>query len=149
MNLLRAIVAHTDIFVHTRQGGFSAETSPEFMTGLGQGDVIAAFSQSACSLKACGARADHKNGSIRTLWVHFFRVPAFSPFFSHGWILCAANWHANAVTGVANITSDAFTDVFNSAFFNLIRKKGIGDGRARSADKICHPAFDLAHHRIG
>ena len=48
---------------------------------------------------------------------------------------CVQQLHANAVTGVANITSYAFTDVFNSAFFDLIRKKGIGDGRARSADK--------------
>ena len=43
---------------------------------------------------------------------------------------------AGHVAGDADVAADAFADVFEPAFLDLLRQEGVGDGRPRRADEI-------------
>src|ERR1700692_1367853 len=75
-------------------------------------------------------------------------MPALAPFLAHCGILGAADRRDGEIAADADVAADAFADVLETPFLDLLRQEGVGDGGPRRADEIEYAAPDLRDHAV-
>ncbi len=75
-------------------------------------------------------------------------MPALAPFLANCRVLRAAHRYVGIVAGGADVAADAFADVIDAPFLDLLRQEGIGDRRARGSDEVQNALFYNPYHAV-
>ena len=75
-------------------------------------------------------------------------MPAASPFFPHGRVLCATHWNTFVIAGHTDIAANTFADFVFATFIDFVWQEWIRDRRPRRADEIENAALDLTDHHV-
>ncbi|MPL80185.1 hypothetical protein SDC9_26081 [bioreactor metagenome] len=131
------------------QLALARDAATKLGAGLGERHVIAAQGERAGSFQPGRPRADDQHVAAVALRVHLLGVPTLAPFFHEGRVLRAAADAHRHVAGDADVAADAFADVLDPAFLDLLRQEGIGDRGPGAADEIEHTLPHQPRHHIG
>jgi hypothetical protein len=115
---------------------------------FGEGHVIAALPERTRRFQSGGTGADDQHPCLGFLRPNELGMPAAAPFLAHRGVLGAAAGRHGHVAGDADVAADAFADVLDPAFLDLLREEGIGDRGPRRADEIQQALADLPHHLV-
>src|SRR6187401_3210194 len=97
----------------------------------------AALAENDRALHSSGARPDHENVVVRVRrWFELLRMPAAAVFLAGGRVLGAADVVAPLGLHDADVAPDALADLSVAPLLDLLRKEGVGDGRAGRTDEV-------------
>ncbi len=131
------------------QAAFARHAASGLACTVGDRHLIATLAERASGFEASRTRTDDQHRAFRVVFADALGMPAFAPFLAHGGVLGAADRRLRIVAGDADIAADAFADVVDAAFLDLLRQIGIGDGGPCRADHVHDPLADDPHHRVG
>ena len=125
-----------------------SDAPAELAPGFGEMHFIPASRGRQCRLESCRARADNQHGTFGLLRRDDFWVPAAPPLLAHRRVLRAAQVGRGIVARHTHITADAFADLVDPPFLDLLRQERIGDRGPRRADEVHDASPNLRDHRV-
>jgi hypothetical protein len=142
-------VANAGPFGEPRESALFCDSAAQLGRRFGQMHFEPSPSGRQRRLEARGSRPNDEHGAFRLLRSDDLRVPAATPFLAHRRVLGAAEVRRSVIARHAHVAADAFADLVDPAFLDLLRQEGVRDRRARGADEVEDAAPDLRDHRIG
>ena len=92
--------------------------------------------------------ADDQHAILRLPREDHLRMPAFAPLLAGRRVLRAAHRRDGVVAADADVAADAFANVLEPPFLDLLRQERVGNRGPRRADHVEHAALDLRDHGV-
>ena len=127
---------------------FSENPTAELGGRLRECHVVPALAQGNGCFEPSRPGPDDEHRLVGALLRDLLWMPAAPPLLPHGRVLSAANRVVHLIACVADVAADALADLVFSAFIDLVRQEGVGNGGASASDQVDNTLIHHAQHAV-